>query len=270
MHLVNRKTVIGIISVIVAFNALAVFAHGDEGHEAKNNLNSEQEEFGQLGVEKNITRTINVSMGDTMRFVPETMQFAQGETVRLQFTNTGKSAHEFILGTPAEITEHAELMRKFPDMKHADASSVRVEAGKTATIIWQFNRAGEFVYACLIPGHSEAGMRGTVTVVPMTNAKATNAQTTKADAETIPVANSSTATNTGDLTEGIIRKVDVAQNKITIKHGDIKNLDMPGMTMIFRVSDPSMLSSLKSGDAIAFRAEKLNGGLTVTRIELAK
>jgi uncharacterized cupredoxin-like copper-binding protein len=265
MHVVNRKTVIGLISVLAAFNALAVFAHGDEEHEAKNDLNSEQEEFGQPGVEKNITRTINVSMGDTMRFVPDTMQFSQGETVRLQFTNTGKSAHEFILGTPAEIIEHAELMRKFPDMKHADASSVRVEAGQKATIIWQFNRAGEFVYACLIPGHSEAGMRGTVTVVPVANA-----QTTKADAEKMPAANSSTATNTGDLTEGIIRKVDVAQNKITIKHGDIKNLDMPGMTMIFRVSDPSMLSSLKSGDAIAFRAEKLNGGLTVTRIELAK
>jgi uncharacterized cupredoxin-like copper-binding protein len=265
MQISNRILFVGVISLFAVFTATPIFAHSDEHRDAKKDLSSEQTEFGQPGVAKNITRTIDVSMGDTMRFVPDQMQIKQGETVRLQFTNTGNSAHEFILGTPVEIAEHAKLMRKFPDMKHADASSVRVEAGKTATIIWQFNRAGDFVYACLIPGHSEAGMKGTVTVVPMANTKMV-----KADAEKISAANPSVVANTSDLTEGIVRNVDLKQNKITIKHGEIKNLDMLGMTMIFRASDPSMLSSLKLGDAILFRAEKLNGALTVTRIELAK
>lgn len=73
-----------------------------------------------------------------------------------------------------------------------------------------------------------------------------------------------------DMAEGEIRKVDVENKKITIKHGTIKNLDMPGMTMVFQVKDPAMVDRVKPGDKILFTAEKLNGAIVVTDIQMAK
>ena len=74
----------------------------------------------------------------------------------------------------------------------------------------------------------------------------------------------------GDMTEGEIRKVDKDTKKITIKHGEIKNLDMPGMTMLFQVRDPAMLDMVKAGDKINFKAEKAATGIVVTEIQVAK
>ena len=71
-------------------------------------------------------------------------------------------------------------------------------------------------------------------------------------------------------TDGEIRKVDMEQKKITIKHGEIKNLDMPGMTMVFGVKDPAMLAKLKAGDKIKFKAEKAGGALMVTDLQMAE
>ena len=74
----------------------------------------------------------------------------------------------------------------------------------------------------------------------------------------------------GDMAEGEIRKVDMDNKKITIKHGDIKNLDMPGMTMVFQVKDPAMLVKVKAGDKVRFKAEKSGGAIVVTEIQPAK
>lgn len=71
-------------------------------------------------------------------------------------------------------------------------------------------------------------------------------------------------------TEGEVRKVDKDTGKVTIKHGPIANLEMPGMTMVFRVAETAMLDQLKQGDKVKFRAEKINGALTVTKIEVAR
>lgn len=73
-----------------------------------------------------------------------------------------------------------------------------------------------------------------------------------------------------DMTEGEVRKVDLENKKITIKHGDIKNLDMPGMTMVFQVKDPAILDKVKTGDKVRFKAEKANGAIVVTDIQQAK
>ncbi len=73
-----------------------------------------------------------------------------------------------------------------------------------------------------------------------------------------------------DMTDGEIRKVDKDTQKITIKHGEIKNLDMPGMTMLFQVKVPAMLDMVKPGDKVKFRAEKVGGGIVVTEIQVAK
>jgi len=74
----------------------------------------------------------------------------------------------------------------------------------------------------------------------------------------------------GDMADGEIRKVDMDNKKITIKHGEIKNLDMPGMTMVFQVKDPAMLTSVKTGDKVRFKAEKSGGAIVVTEIQPAR
>jgi Cu(I)/Ag(I) efflux system periplasmic protein CusF len=76
-----------------------------------------------------------------------------------------------------------------------------------------------------------------------------------------------TATAKLPMTAGEITKVDKESGKVTIKHGEIKNLDMPPMTMVFRMSDPVMLEKIKAGDKINFRAEKIKGNFTVTEFE---
>ena len=81
---------------------------------------------------------------------------------------------------------------------------------------------------------------------------------------------SGAASESADLTEGEIHKVDKDAKKITIKHGPIQNLDMPAMTMVFQVKDPAMLDKVKNGDKVKFRVENLGGAYTVTRIEPAK
>ncbi len=72
------------------------------------------------------------------------------------------------------------------------------------------------------------------------------------------------------MSEGEIKNVDKDAGKLTIKHGELKNLGMPGMTMVFRVKDPAMLGQVKVGDKIHFVADKVGGVLTVTTLEVAK
>ena len=73
-----------------------------------------------------------------------------------------------------------------------------------------------------------------------------------------------------ELSDGEVRKVDKENRKLTLKHGPLKSLDMPAMTMVFQVSDPSMLDKLRAGDKVRFRAEKQDGKFTVTRVEAAR
>ena len=88
----------------------------------------------------------------------------KGETVKFVVTNSGKVLHEMVLGTTQALKEHAELMKKFPEMEHADPNMAHVKPGKTGEIVWQFTEAGDFQFACLQPGHFEAGMVGKVAV----------------------------------------------------------------------------------------------------------
>lgn len=74
----------------------------------------------------------------------------------------------------------------------------------------------------------------------------------------------------GAMTDGEVRKVDKENKKITLKHGEIKNLEMPGMTMVFGVKDPAMLDMVKPGDKVMFKAEKSGGALIVTEIQPVK
>ena len=142
------------------------FAHGDEEHAARKFDASKVEPtaFGQEGNPKKVARTINVDMTDNMRFTPSNVTVKRGETVKFVVHNDGRVLHEMVLGTKEAIAEHAELMKRFPEMEHADANMAHVKPGKAGEIIWQFTKQGDFEFACLQPGHFEAGMVGKVTV----------------------------------------------------------------------------------------------------------
>jgi uncharacterized cupredoxin-like copper-binding protein len=99
-----------------------------------------------------------------MRFIPDKLTIKRGETIRLHISNAGKIPHEFVLGTRQELAEHATMMRQMPGMTHSDANAVQVAPGKSADIVWQFSKPGNFLFACLIPGHRESGMEGSVAV----------------------------------------------------------------------------------------------------------
>ena len=73
-----------------------------------------------------------------------------------------------------------------------------------------------------------------------------------------------------DMADGEVRKVDKENKKITLKHGVIKNLDMPGMTMVFGIKDAAMLDNLKVGDKVKFKAEQTGSAIVVTDIQMAK
>ena len=124
----------------------------------------DDEAIGKPGVAAKVARTIKVDMSDSMRFSPSNIAIRQGETVRFVVTNSGKLAHEMVLGKEKELKEHYEIMKKNPEMEHADANSVTVQPEKTGEIVWQFTKAGKVNFACLHPGHYDAGMKGLVTV----------------------------------------------------------------------------------------------------------
>ena len=122
--------------------------------------------FGRQGDPKKATRTLTVDMTDNMRFTPDSIEVRQGETIRFVHTNNGAVMHEFVLGTKAELDEHAALMKKFPGMEHDEPYMAHVAPGASAELVWRFNRPGRFDFACLIAGHYQAGMVGRITVSP--------------------------------------------------------------------------------------------------------
>lgn len=122
------------------------------------------EAIGKPGVAAKASRTVQVDMTDAMRFVPASVSVQQGETVRFVVKNSGKIKHEMVLGTEKELKEHYEVMKKNPEMEHADENMVTVAPGKSGEIFWQFTKAGKIDFACLQPGHYDAGMKGAVSV----------------------------------------------------------------------------------------------------------
>ncbi len=111
-------------------------------------------------------------------------------------------------------------------------------------------------------------------VAALSFAGTASAQSSKSDmpgmSEKAPAAGGSDAAAASDLTEGEIRKVDKDNKKLTIKHGPLKNLDMPGMTMVFGVKDDAMLDKVETGAKVRFQAEKIDGKIVVTKIEAAR
>lgn len=162
--MIGRTTLRLVVGLAIAATAMAASAHGDADKGQHEAVRKEQKAWGIAGDAKAVMRTVEIRMSDTMRFTPDLIQVREGETVRFVFRNRGKLLHEFVLGTKPELEAHAALMLKFPDMEHDEPYMAHVPAGKKGEIVWNFNRAGEFDFACLIAGHYQAGMVGKVRV----------------------------------------------------------------------------------------------------------
>lgn len=163
----NKRRFVAVATMLFAITAVTAHAHGTDSHataKKKNLAAAEQKSFGIAGDPARVSRTIEMRMTDQMRFEPAAINVKQGETIRFVNRNVGKVLHEMVIGTRADLEQHAELMRKFPGMEHDEPHMSHVAAGKRGELVWQFNRAGTFEFVCLIPGHFEAGMRGTITV----------------------------------------------------------------------------------------------------------
>lgn len=122
---------------------------------------------GEPGDAKKPARTIQIVMKEAdgkMLFIPDRVEVAKGEQVKFVLRNSGDLDHEFVLATPTENLKHAEEMKKNPDMEHDDPNARRVVPKKAGDLVWKFTKTGQFEYGCLIPGHRESGMIGTVIV----------------------------------------------------------------------------------------------------------
>ncbi len=146
-----------VVVVTIGAIALAACGHGHHHHGST---------VGEAGDAKDVSRTIEVVMTDNMRFAPALINVKQGETIRFVVRNSGQVKHEMVLGTMQELKEHAEMMKKHPNMEHDDPNQAVADPGKAGQMIWRFTKPGEFDFACLQPGHFEAGMVGKVRVEP--------------------------------------------------------------------------------------------------------
>ena len=150
----------------VPLAAIAAPGHdaGNAGHGQGAHGDAHASVAGRPGDPAKVTRTVDVRMDDSMRFTPAQVQVKAGETIRFLVVNKGKLPHEMVIGSMQELDAHAEMMRKMPDMKHSEPNQVNLRAGQRGAIVWTFDKPGSFAFACLIPGHKEAGMVGQVAV----------------------------------------------------------------------------------------------------------
>lgn len=157
-----KKTAIALALVAAAGLSSQALASGSHagGHDKMS--------VGEPGDSKKATQTIRVTMKETddgeMIFTPATIKVRQGQTVRFAIRNAGDIAHEFVFDDKATIQQHTAAMEKFPDMEHDDPNAVRLDPGKSGDIYWTFTNDGTFEFACLVPGHYEAGMHGPLDV----------------------------------------------------------------------------------------------------------
>ncbi|MDP5007587.1 MAG: cupredoxin family protein, partial [Glaciimonas sp.] len=155
------KTILFSTALILSALSLQANADGKDGH-ATSKKTPHAAALGAPGNAGKVTRTVTVDMDDSMRFTPENFSTKRGETIKFIVKNSGKLKHEMVLGSITELKKHAAMMLKFPEMEHDDPNQVAIEPGKTGEFIWQFSKAGTFDFACLEPGHFEAGMHGKI------------------------------------------------------------------------------------------------------------
>jgi uncharacterized cupredoxin-like copper-binding protein len=128
---------------------------GDGGH---------AQGVGEPGDPNKVSRTIQVLMSDNMKFTPAKVNVKRGESIKFVVRNVGNIKHEMVIGSMSELKQHVKTMRKMPGMEHDEPNMVTLDPGKSEELVWQFTKAGTIDFACLQPGHFEAGMMGKVSV----------------------------------------------------------------------------------------------------------
>jgi uncharacterized cupredoxin-like copper-binding protein len=235
------------LTAIASIAATSAFGAGSGDHSHGGAM--EMMEVGKPGDRAAVTRTVEFHMIETddgeMLFEPqgttiETLAFTAGETVLFKIKNNGELDHEFVLDTVPNNDKHRELMMEFPEMEHDDPNSITLAPGETGEIIWTFANAGNFQFACLIPGHMESGMYGPIDVA-------------QADTER-------------PYTKGVVKKIKADAGKVTIIHEELVELGMPAMTMVFR-ADENIIGQLSEGQEIEFLADRVKGKLAVTGLK---
>ncbi|HLU77598.1 MAG TPA: cupredoxin family protein [Burkholderiales bacterium] len=162
------RTAVGlccVIALIMPFGAVrAASGHAPADHASHAPTLVRHKPWGTAGEPGNAVRTVVIGMTDDMRFTPDTIDIRRGETVKFVLRNDGRLLHELVLGTEETNRALYALILKAPDTHHHGPDMIHVEAGRTDTMVWHFNRAGRFEFACLLPGHYSAGMLGVINV----------------------------------------------------------------------------------------------------------
>ena len=131
---------------------------------AKKTRAGQERPYGRPGDPRKVKRAIAIDMSDAMRFFPENLSVKRGDTVRFKLRNSGQIPHEMVLGTMDELKKRAALLKQNAQMENDEPSATQVSPGESTSFVWQFTKPGEFYYACLMPGHFDAGMIGTIVV----------------------------------------------------------------------------------------------------------
>ena len=149
-----------VAATLLSANALAGPGGHSHGH-------GETFSAGEPGNPKKPSKIVQVTMGESdgkMLFVPARLEVRKGDQIKFVLRNNGELEHEFVLASTADNLKHAEEMKKHPNMAHEEPNGRQLAPKKTSEFVWKFTKAGEFEYSCLIPGHREAGMTGTIVV----------------------------------------------------------------------------------------------------------
>ena len=139
--------------------AMAGHTHAHESHESQDTAAPTLSAW-------TVSRSVEVRMDDQMRFIPDQIEVRAGETIHFVVHNDGRVTHEMVLGDAAQIQAHAKAMKSTASHAHShdQGTALSVPAGQKREWVVKFGQAGRLQVACLVPGHYEAGMRGTIDV----------------------------------------------------------------------------------------------------------
>lgn len=161
------KTLVATAAILASTLSAHAGGAGDHAH-GSGMAKADDWEIGRPGRAEDVTRTIEIDMLEPeaggMVFNPAELRIEPGETIRFVVTNRGVLDHEMIIDTLEANMEHAQVMMRNPDMHHDDPNGVSLAPGESGELIWTFSQAGTFQFACLIPGHMDAGMHGPLIV----------------------------------------------------------------------------------------------------------
>ena len=160
----NRSAIALAAAALLSANAWA--GEGPAGH-SHSHGHGESFSAGEPGDPKKPSKIVQVTMGEwegKMLFAPARLEVQKGDQIKFVLRNNGELDHEFVLASTADNFKHAEAMQKSPEMAHEEPNGRQLAPKKTSEIVWKFTKAGEFEYSCLIRGHREAGMVGTIVI----------------------------------------------------------------------------------------------------------